>query len=149
MLYAGSAMRSNQFAQFSPVWKIFMDRNCSTSMDNYFKTLHLYLISFMKFLSFHPSSLSKSLNKVPEKALPFTVLTDSYIFVLTAKLTSMHFCHLLQITDKQDRSKDSPMWQLTCYQLLGRVWSINHYPLSPSIHSFIYLVFLAIHSIKS
>lgn len=84
----------------------------------------------MKFLSFHPSSLPRFLNKVPEKALPFIVLIGSHSLVLTANLISMHFCYLLQITDKQDGSKDRPMWQLSCYQLLGIVWSINHYTLS-------------------
>lgn len=128
MLSAGSAVRSKQFAQFSPVWKISTDKNCHLSMDNYFNTLHLYFINFMKLLSFHPSSLPRSLNKFPEKALPFIVSIGSHSLVLTANLASMHFCYLLQITDKQDRSKDRPMWQLSCYQLLGIVWSINHYP---------------------
>lgn len=118
-------------------------------MDNYFNTLHFYLINFMKFLSFHPSSLPRFLNKVPEKALPFIVLIGSHSLVLTANLISMHFCYLLQITDKQDGSKDRPMWQLSCYQLLGIVWSINHYTLSSSIQSFTHLVVLAIQSIKS
>lgn len=110
-------------------------------MDKYSYTLHLSLLNFMKFFSFHPSSLSRSLNMA---ALPSATLTGSHSLVSTVNLTSMHsviFSRLLiRILIKMGLRT---LWHST-FPTFG--WGTIHLPLlsEPNHPSSLFFTYLAV-----
>lgn len=125
-------------SRFFPAWPltIFKVRGCSTFLDTY-RTLHSALLNSIK-LSFHPSSLPRSLSMA---ALPWGHWLLLQVWCKIQPWMSMYFVTYSKLLIGKYWSNDRYwkvlnhrfLWHSSYFQGLGRVWPIHQHPVRPAI----------------